>query len=59
MEDCIDIDGCDWISYSQESQLCLLLDTCTLETSENFVSAHQSCGLPKISKNYQTHTNTH
>ena len=45
--------GCNWISYSQEKELCLFLETCTLDsTNEEFVSAHESCGAPKISKTY-------
>ena len=45
--------GCNWISYSQEKELCLFLETCTLDsTNIEFVSAHESCGAPKISKKY-------
>ena len=43
--------GCNWISYSQQKQLCLYLETCTLDkTNEDFISAHASCGAPPISK---------
>ena len=43
--------GCNWISYSQQKQLCLYLETCTLDvTNGDFISAHASCGAPPISK---------
>jgi len=35
---------CGWISYSQETQLCLLLDRCSLDPSnEEFVTAQVTC----------------
>ena len=51
---------CNWISYSQEKQLCLYLETCTLDTTnEDFVSAHASCGAPPISKQNSILTFSH
>ena len=51
---------CNWISYSQQKQLCLYLETCTLDTTnEDFVSAHASCGAPPISKQNSIVTFSH
>ena len=52
MEVCESLE-CNWISYNKEKGLCLFLETCTLDpTNEEFVSAHESCGAPKISKKH-------
>ena len=55
--DCLDIcksynnTNCDWISYSRTIQLCLLLDSCSLDTSHiGFESAHVTCDYPKVNK---------
>ena len=35
---------CNWISYNQEKELCLALETCNLDSSnKEFLSANESC----------------